>query len=227
MLKKIILGSIALLLAVNTLVAQNTVHTGKILEFKNSGGYTYIKLEENKENFWIAIQEMDVKKGSTISVIEQMWMNNFKSKTLNETFDKILFATINSSESSTTASKPKQPTYIMASLASTVRLSEPKVTASSSIKEVTVAEVKKNKDALKDKKIRIIGTVVKVTNGIMQTNWIHIADKNDDGIIFRAVTSEVNVGDKISAEGTLNTDVDYGYGYAYDTIVVDSVFKKL
>ena len=33
----------------------------------------------------------EVKKGDTVVVQEQMWMNDFASKTLNRTFDELLF----------------------------------------------------------------------------------------------------------------------------------------
>ena len=35
--------------------------------------------------------DIKLKKGDKVAVVEQMWMNQFTSKTLNRTFDKLLF----------------------------------------------------------------------------------------------------------------------------------------
>ncbi|MEJ2415192.1 MAG: hypothetical protein P8Y22_08035 [Sulfurimonas sp.] len=58
----------------------------------NSGGYTYMKVDDGKNSYWIAMTQRYVKSGDKISFTEQGWMKNFHSKTLNRTFDNILFA---------------------------------------------------------------------------------------------------------------------------------------
>ena len=70
----------------------STNHTAKISQTLSSGGYTYMKVVEGKNIYWIAMTQRKVKTGDTISFSEQGWMKNFKSKTLNRTFDNILFA---------------------------------------------------------------------------------------------------------------------------------------
>lgn len=94
MLKKITLSCLTTLFFTNYLFALNEPHTVKVLETKNAGAYTYIKVKENKDNYWVAITKSNIKIGQTITIHEQVWMKNFKSKALNKTFDKILFAQI-------------------------------------------------------------------------------------------------------------------------------------
>ena len=77
----------SLLLSV-TLYAQN-IKTGTVLESTNSGGYTYIKIKESNKTYWLAVKQTPVKVNEKFSYSKQMWMNNFKSKTLNKSFDKI------------------------------------------------------------------------------------------------------------------------------------------
>ncbi len=66
-------------------------HTATVVETMNSAGYTYIRVEEKGNKFWIALPQTQVKVGEVISFYEQMLMENFTSRSLNRTFDRILF----------------------------------------------------------------------------------------------------------------------------------------
>ena len=58
----------------------------------NSGGYTYVEAAGEKgEKVWLALPEIKVAKGDKIEYPEAPPMVNFQSKTLNRTFEKILF----------------------------------------------------------------------------------------------------------------------------------------
>ncbi len=58
----------------------------------NSGGYTYVEAVDDKgEKTWLALPETKVAKGDKIEYPEAPPMVNFTSKTLNRTFEKILF----------------------------------------------------------------------------------------------------------------------------------------
>jgi hypothetical protein len=67
-------------------------HKGKVLEAMNAAGYTYVQVEENGQKLWIAVMETKVKQGDIVEFPDSPPMLNFKSKTLNRTFDKIIFA---------------------------------------------------------------------------------------------------------------------------------------
>lgn len=58
----------------------------------NSGGYTYALVEENGQKLWVAVMETKVAKGDVVEFPDSPPMVNFQSKTLNRTFDKIIFA---------------------------------------------------------------------------------------------------------------------------------------
>ena len=65
---------------------------GTVTQTMNSGGYTYVEAADEKgEKIWMALPEMKVAKGDKIEYPETPPMVNFQSKTLNKTFDKILF----------------------------------------------------------------------------------------------------------------------------------------
>jgi hypothetical protein len=67
-------------------------HKGKVVETMNSGGYTYVQVDENGQKLWVAAMQTPVKVGDTVEFPDSPPMVNFQSKTLKRTFDKIIFA---------------------------------------------------------------------------------------------------------------------------------------
>jgi len=65
---------------------------GKILETMNTGGYTYLQVKTPEQTIWIAVPETTVEKGQQVTCKPGMTMTNFKSKTLDRTFDVIIFS---------------------------------------------------------------------------------------------------------------------------------------
>ena len=189
-------------------------HTAKVTKTMSSGGYTYMKVQEGNNNYWIAMTQRDAKVGQSVKFSEQGWMKNFKSKTLNRTFDNILFA------SDVTSQKTK-----LADI-------KPNIMTSQYVKQgtITIAELFKNRIKYAKKSITIRGKVRKTSEGIMKRNWVHIEDgsrfKNMDDIVFTSTGAVPEVGDIISATGTVAIDKDFGYGYFYPVIVEKSNYKK-
>jgi len=66
--------------------------SGKVVETMNSGGYTYISLENNGKKIWVAMPETKVKVGQNVTCQPGMPMDNFTSKTLKRTFDRVIFS---------------------------------------------------------------------------------------------------------------------------------------
>lgn len=71
---------------------EGPVSQGKVVEVTNGAGYSYLLLESGGAQLWIAGTQIDAKKGDVVSYIENVAMDNFTSKTLNKTFDHIIFA---------------------------------------------------------------------------------------------------------------------------------------
>jgi len=66
--------------------------SGKVVETMNSGGYTYVSLENKGKKTWVAMPETTVKVGQKMTCVPGVVMNNFTSKTLNRTFESIIFS---------------------------------------------------------------------------------------------------------------------------------------
>jgi hypothetical protein len=65
--------------------------SGKVVETMDAGGYSYVSLEKDGKKTWVAAPPMKVKKGEELSFQPGFEMSNFTSKTLNRTFEKIIF----------------------------------------------------------------------------------------------------------------------------------------
>jgi hypothetical protein len=65
---------------------------GKVLNVTHAAGYTYMEIDTGDgKSTWIAANAMRVKEGDTVQWQDAMLMQNFTSKSLHKTFDKILF----------------------------------------------------------------------------------------------------------------------------------------
>jgi hypothetical protein len=73
---------------------ENAQHvlSGKVVETMNASGYTYVNLENEGKKVWVAVPTMAVKVGDELKLQPGTEMESFSSKTLNRTFDKIIFS---------------------------------------------------------------------------------------------------------------------------------------
>jgi len=93
MKKTLFKGIIAcLFISLATFASASQNITGKVLETMDSGGYTYMKVDTGDSQPWVAIPQSQVKVGQEITYQPGMVMNNFASKSLNRTFDSIVFS---------------------------------------------------------------------------------------------------------------------------------------
>lgn len=89
----------------------------------------------------------------------------------------------------------------------------------------------KDKAALKGKTVLVNAQVVKVTEGVMGKNWVHLQDgsgKAADGThdVIATTKDSVAVGAVLKAKGTVRTDVNIGSGYSYPVLIEDASFAK-
>ena len=65
---------------------------GTVSETMNAGGYTYLLVDAPQGKTWVAIPETEVNIGQAVTCSPGMTMKNFASKTLNRTFESIVFS---------------------------------------------------------------------------------------------------------------------------------------
>lgn len=95
-----------------------------------------------------------------------------------------------------------------------------------------VEELYAKKSGLNNKIVVVKGKVIKKSSAIMGKDWLHIQDdsktQKKNRVIFTAKMGSTNilVGDKVIAKGTLKANMDIGSGYFYEVIIEDSTFTK-
>jgi len=190
-------------------------HTGVVQETMSSGGYTYMKVKDGSQHYWVAMTQRDVKKGDKVNYSEQGWMKNFHSKTLNRTFESILFAGDVSQQKSTVQTQQFQTNM------------------HSDYKEkgtLSIAELFANREKYVGKTVTVKGKVTKTSSGIMKLNWLHVQDgsnfQNMNDLVFTSTQTLPKVGSVIYATGKVVKDKDFGYGYFYPLIIQEASFKE-
>ena len=204
--------------------------SGKVVETMNASGYSYVCIEKKGVKTWIAVPQMEVKVGSQMAFLPGAEMKNFTSKTLNKTFDRIIFSGGPASASGTTAAKPsmKHEGAKAPALKPGEKISVSKATGPNAC---TVADVYARKASLDKKTVVIHAKVVKVSQGIMGKNWVHVQDGTGDaakGTHNLVVTTQdaPSVGDVVTVKGTVFKDKDFGAGYKYDVIVEQASVER-
>lgn len=66
-------------------------YQGKVLEATQAGMYTYIKVDTDGKELWMAASAVKTNVGDTVSWTGGAMMQNFTSKAMKKTFDQILF----------------------------------------------------------------------------------------------------------------------------------------
>lgn len=182
--------------------ADGKIVTGTVIETMNSSGYTYMLISTGAVQTWVAIPETTVKTGSQVSYYQGTVMPNFTSKTLNRTFENIVFseglaktagaapdtsaaqptapkdtfsAALEAEQKSTTTTVPtaQESGGSAVAIAPLQEISIPKALGANAY---TVAEVFTNAKELAGKKVRLQGKVVKFNPNIMGKSWVHLQD---------------------------------------------------
>ena len=198
--------------------ASVTRHVIKVDSVIQTSNYSYLKVSESGQENWIAVTRQDAAPGEVYYYENGLKMTNFKSKELNRTFDVIYFVSQLSNDPRITGdqnSAMTQPAHVQTQKRDDIKIDKANG-------ELTIDGLYKNRAQYSGQKVKIKGVVVKVNNGIMGRNWIHIQDGTGDSDHFDlTVTSQdaAKVGDKVTFEGTISLAKDFGAGYFYDVIM--------
>lgn len=215
---------------------------GKVLETFDGGGYTYVRVASGGGEAWAAVRETKVAVGDTISIAAQMTMENFRSNTLDRTFDRIVFGEIAGEGAAPAMQMPaghpsggmKMPPSMASGMTPSQHMQAPDagdVKVEKAAGGMTVAEIWGAKESLRDKDVVVRGKVVKFLGGIMGTNWMHLRDgsgSSDKGDHDITITTDETaaVGDVVTVKGRLAVDKDFGAGYRYAAIIEKAKLTK-
>ena len=201
---------------------------GTVLETKDVESYTYLRLKTSSGETWAAVSKAPVKKGSEVTIENPVVMNNFESKSLKKTFDKIVFGNLAGTGAGAAGDIAKQ--HAMATAKSPV-IEDVKVPKAEGADARTVAEIATNRMALKGKTVLVRGKVVKFTPDILAKNWIHLrdgsgsaADNTNDVLV--TTKEQAKVGDTVLVKGVVQTDRDLGSGYSFKVLIEEATLQK-
>lgn len=203
------------------------VHGAVVKESIPTENYTYFRVEENGQEYWIATNRMEVPVGEKVYYSQAMEMKNFHSKALNRDFESILFVQgASATPPNATMDEKKMPE------------GHPQITKGNDVEVkkidlpsgfISIADLYKKEKSLEGKTVKVKGTVVKFNKQIMNRNWIHIQDgTNYEGKSDLLITSqdEAKVGDVVSFEGTVVVNKDFGAGYKYELLLEKAKMVK-
>lgn len=206
----------------------NGTLSGTVLEAIPAPPYLYLRLKTETGEVWAAVDGGTVTKGSPVTVANAMLMQNFESTALKRTFPRVYFGTL--AASGNTTSLPATNPH--ANSAPPVNRVEVGTVAKASAPDArTVAETWAERARLDGKSVTIRGVVVKVNEGVMGKNWIHLQDGSGDdaqGTFDITVTSTdmARAGDTVTVTGTVRVNKNVGAGYAYPVLVEDAKVLK-
>jgi hypothetical protein len=200
--------------------ASTEQHTAVVQEVIQATSYTYLKVKEADKDYWIAVTKRQIEPGMTISFADALEMNNFQSKDLDRTFDKIYFVSrIEGAEITTSRPSMSMPHQ------GTPEPEKKEVSVEPAEGGVTIAQLYANRDSYAGKTVLVKGVVTKVNRAIMDKNWVHLQDGTSDADSFDltvTTTDDVKVGDVATFEGKITLNKDFGAGYSYEVIMEEA-----
>jgi hypothetical protein len=215
---------------------------GKIVERLDADPYSYLKLQTDSGEAWVAVPKTDKGPGSEVTVSGAMPMSQFESKTLKRKFELVYFGTLGEPGAAQAAPAPgagapegAPPANMAAQHAAAAAgpaadVGSVKVPKASGADARTVSEVYAQRSALKEKGVTVRGKVVKFNEGIMGRNWLHIRDGSGsagkDNDLTVTTADKAAVGDVVLVKGKVQVDKDFGAGYSYPVIVEDAKLGK-
>ncbi len=203
---------------------QADTHKVVVLEVLQTTNYTYLYVKENDTDIWLAVPKMNANAGETYYYDGGMLMENFVSKELNRTFEKIWF--LDGVRTTVEKAENNIPDAIPHDMKPTIEKKE--ISVSGIEDGISIGELFSDRTKYEGKTVKIKGVVSKINIAIMNRNWIHIQDGTDhEGEFDLTVTSAATakVGDTIIVEGKIALKKDFGYGYSYEVIMEDAVIK--
>jgi len=229
-----IYGIIALMFSCNAGTKQNAesdsnMHKVKVEEVIDVTTYTYLRVTENNDEYWMAVPKMEVQNGATYYYTERVEMHDFESTELKRKFDLIYF--VQELKNTPDVAMPHMESphnegsmhNMHSKHASTEALTEISIEPIDG--GITIAELFANRENYDGQEVLMKGKVVKVNAQIMNKNWVHIQDGTEDkGKFDLTITTndEVKVGDIVVFKGKITLNKDFGSGYSYEIIMEEA-----
>ncbi|TNE53732.1 MAG: hypothetical protein EP344_14780 [Bacteroidetes bacterium] len=208
--------------AVATQPAQAAAEIHKVTaeESLDTERYTYVRVNENGESYWIALPKTPVEIGATYYFKGGLLKKNFASREHNRVFETLyLVSGISQQPPGAAAGGGSAVDQALGNLHDHDQI-EPPGNIQAAPGAVRIGDLVGQKNKYAGKTVKVTGKVMKVNLMIMGRNWLHLQDGSGDNYDL-TVTTQQNIppGHIVTMEGTIGLDVDFGAGYRYDIIM--------
>ena len=188
--------------------------SGTLVERIAVSPYVYLRLKTATGELWVAVLEAPLTVGAQVTVYNALPMEQFESKTLKRTFERIYFGSLEEPGA--------LPTEMAGSAVESNSAGAPPAPDAR-----TIAELWTQKDRLANTVVSVRGTVVKYNAAVMGKNWIHLQDGSGDAAkgthdITVTTLDAVTVGATVTVTGTVRLNRDVGAGYTYAVLIEDA-----
>ena len=208
--------------------------SGVVEEVLQVPGYTYLAIASEGATRWAAVKTTELAVGNAVSVRVDAVLQDFRSETLDRTFDSIVFGNLPSADAA--AANTSSPALAGTPSASADAPSP--ASAPAAPRHVPpaegghrIGELYGARGRLAGTTVRVRGVVTKSLPGIMNRTFVRLEDgsgardtKTHELTVTTTETPEV--GASVLVEGTLVVDRDFGSGYTYDVLLEDARLLK-
>ena len=205
---------------IENVASSSNTHQVVVNEKIAAGGYIYLKVSEKDKEYWMAIPGRPIEIGATYYYDQGMEMGKFESKSLKRTFENIVFAQgVRDNKDAVKTAKKK---IVNKGNSKVVNIDK-------AANGIRVAELFENPEAYQNKEVIIKAQVVKVNNGIMGVNFMHLQDgTKGNGQFDITVTSNerFRVGSVVTIKGIVVLNKDFGAGYSYDVLIEKAIILQ-
>ncbi|MES9853907.1 MAG: hypothetical protein ABW170_18975 [Candidatus Thiodiazotropha sp. L084R] len=228
---RILVASTLLLTCLSASADEIGTGSGTVGSVIDAGSYTYVQIKQ--QNLWIATTHLEIAVGDKIEFTGGMEMKDFYSKTLDRSFESIIFVQnankvggVDNYHSSDDGKGLKNETVVAQSIQ--VKVPEPGEIEPLS-GGMTVIGIVENATKLNEQVVSLRAKVIKVNPNIMGKNWVTLQDgtgtKPNNKLI--ATSDEmVSPGELVTASGVVRNNIDIGSGYKYEVLLEQANFTQ-
>jgi hypothetical protein len=200
-------------------------HKVTVQEVIQANRYTYLKVEENSSEYWIAISKKPVEEGETLYYMQGVEMKDFESEDLDRTFESVIFV-------DRITDKPMDQmmgAHSQGQMGQKPDIVREDISVESVEGGISIKELYADLNKFENKVVKVKGKVTVYNPEIMNRNWIHIQDGTgfeDNFDLTITSNDEVKVGDIVAFEGKIAVDKDFGFGYKYKVLLENASLVK-
>lgn len=205
------------------------VHQVTVEETIPTSKYLYLRVREGDREYWAATAKSDIEAGETYYYNEALIKTGFESVEMERVFDTIYLITKLVPEAHGGSMEPlkevAQPPAEARDGDSKRKFHSSPVAGKAT--RLSIAELLEDPAAYEGAVVELTATCTKINEGILQRNWLHLADGTADGQDLVVTSADaVDPGSEITLRAVVRLNKDFGAGYAYDVLLEDGVIIR-